>query len=80
MRYRKAGLVAIGKGNTGEFGLSPTCKPTVSGPTRKPWILAARPGGQRRSAAAVAAGLVPMGQRLVREIDPGRRHQRAGSA
>lgn len=61
VRYRRAGLVVIGKANTCEFGLSPTCEPALFGPARNPWDLRRSTGGSSGgSAAAVAAGLVPM--------------------
>lgn len=61
IRYRTAGLVILGKTNTCEFGLSPTVEPIVSGPTRNPWDPSRSTGGSSGgSAAAVAAGLVPM--------------------
>lgn len=61
VRYRRAGLVVIGKTNTCEFGLSPTCEPELFGPTRNPWDRDRSTGGSSGgSAAAVAAGLVPM--------------------
>jgi amidase len=56
-----AGLVVIGKSALGEIGYLPTTEPLVSGPTRNPWNLDYSPGGSSGgSAAAVAAGVVPM--------------------
>jgi amidase len=61
LRYRRSGLVIIGKTNTCEFGLSPTVEPALFGPTRNPWDPSRSTGGSSGgSAAAVAAGLVPM--------------------
>ncbi len=61
LRHRRAGLVVIGKTNTSEFGLSPHCEPTLHGPTRNPWNLGrSTSGSSGGSAAAVAAGMVPM--------------------
>lgn len=60
-RYRQSGMVAIGKTNTPEFGLSVTTEPLVSGPTRNPWNLECSAGGSSGgSAAAVAARIVPV--------------------
>lgn len=60
-RLEKAGLVTLGRTNTCELGLSLTCEPRLYGPTRNPWDPDMIPGGSSGgSAAAVAAGLVPM--------------------
>jgi amidase len=61
IRYRRAGLVLCGKTNTAEFGLQSTTEPSRFGPTLNPWSLTHSPGGSSGgSAAAVAAGMVPM--------------------
>ena len=60
-RYRSAGLVTLGKTNTSEFGLLPTAEPDLFGPARNPWNTGRMTGGSSGgSAAAVAAGLVPV--------------------
>jgi amidase len=60
-RFRRAGLVAVGTAKTPEFGLQSTTQPLALGPTRNPWRLDHTPGGSSGgSAAAVAAGLVPL--------------------
>lgn len=60
-RYKKAGLIVIGKTNMPEFGILPTTEPELFGPTKNPWNTAHSPGGSSGgSAAAVAARVVPM--------------------
>ena len=60
-RYKQAGLVIFGKTNTPEFGMALTTESELHGPCRNPWnpdhSTAGSSGG---SAAAVAAGIVPM--------------------
>jgi amidase len=60
-RVKRAGLVVLGKTNTPEFGILPTTEPRLFGPAHNPWDVARTPGGSSGgSAAAVAAGMVPM--------------------
>ncbi len=60
-RHKLAGLIVVGKTNTPEFGIFPTTEPELFGPTRNPWDLTRMVGGSSGgSAAAVAAGIVPM--------------------
>src|SRR5207247_5884120 len=60
-KFREAGFVFLGKTNTPELGILPTTEPAAYGPTRNPWDTTRSPGGSSGgSAAAVAAGLVPV--------------------
>jgi amidase len=59
-RFKKAGLVILGRTNTPEFKLAYVTEPKAFGPTRNPWNLDYSCGGSSGgSAAAVAAGIVP---------------------
>jgi amidase len=61
LRYRRAGLVIVGKTNTCEFGLMPAAEPDLFGATHNPWKPGfSTNGSSGGSAAAVAAGIVPM--------------------
>jgi amidase len=60
-RFRRAGFVFAGKTNTPELGILPTTEPASYGATHNPWQESRSPGGSSGgSAAAVAAGLVPL--------------------
>jgi amidase len=61
VRYKRAGLIILGKTNLPEFGILPTTESRLHGPAHNPWDRNRTPGGSSGgSAAAVAAGLVPM--------------------
>lgn len=60
-RFLDAGLVIFGKTNVPEFGAKGITEPDLFGPARNPWDSRRTPGGSSGgSAAAVAAGVVPM--------------------
>jgi amidase len=60
-RYRDAGLVFLGTTNTPEFGIPGVTHSERLGLCKNPWNLAHTPGGSSGgSAAAVAAGMVPV--------------------
>ena len=60
-RFRRLGLITVGKTNTPEMGAQTTTQPLTFGPTRNPWNPdLSSSGSSGGSAAAVAAGLVPI--------------------
>jgi len=60
-RLKSAGAIVVGKTNTPEFGFTGFTKNRLHGVTRNPWNTDRTPGGSSGgSAAAVAAGMVPM--------------------
>lgn len=59
--YKKAGLVTLGRTTTSEFAISTTTEARFTGPTLNPWNPDFNAGGSTGgSAAAVAAGMVPL--------------------
>jgi amidase len=60
-RLRAAGAIVVGKTMTPEFGFGALCRTPLGGPTANPWDLSLTSGGSSGgSAAAVAAGMVPL--------------------
>ncbi|MCC7410934.1 MAG: amidase [Gammaproteobacteria bacterium] len=60
-RFRAAGLHTVGRTQAPEFGYCPTTETVAFGPVHNPWALDRMPGGSSGgSAAAVAAGMVPI--------------------
>jgi Asp-tRNA(Asn)/Glu-tRNA(Gln) amidotransferase A subunit family amidase len=60
-RLQAAGAIVVGKTNTPEHGFTADTFSAVGGVTRNPWDLARSPGGSSGgSAAAIAAGMVPL--------------------
>jgi amidase len=61
LRHAAAGLITLGKTTIPELSLSFTSEPESHGAARNPWDPSRGPGGSSGgSAAAVAAGIVPM--------------------
>jgi amidase len=60
-RFKRAGLLPIAKTASSEFGCTPTAESDLYGDCRNPWSLDHSTGGSSGgSAAAVAAGIVPI--------------------
>lgn len=60
-RYKRSGVVALGKTNTPEYGITGTTESAFLGPCRNPWNPKHISGGSSGgSASAVAAGIVPL--------------------
>ncbi len=60
-RWLKSGVVVFGRTNTPEFGIKGITEPEAWGASYNPWNMKYTPGGSSGgSAAAVAAGIVPI--------------------
>lgn len=60
-RFKKSGVVAVGRSNIPEFGASVSTESVKHGPARNPWNTAHIAGGSSGgAAAAVAAGMAPV--------------------
>jgi amidase len=60
-RLKQAGFIVVGSTTLPEYGILPVSEARIFGPTRNPWDLQRTPGGSSGgSAAAVAAGMVPV--------------------
>ena len=64
-RLKDAGMIVVGRTNMPEAGIMPITEPARFGATHNPWDLGRTPGGSSGgSAAAVAAGMVPVANAL----------------
>jgi amidase len=64
-RLKEAGMIVVGRTNMPEAGIMPITEPARFGATRNPWDLGRTPGGSSGgSAAAMAAGMVPVANAL----------------
>lgn len=61
-RVKASGVIPVARTTTSEYGISISTETAACGPTRNPWNLEHSAGGSSGgTAAAVAAGIVPMG-------------------